>query len=128
MTSSVVLDPRMVMRRAIRALTHYAYRYANEEQLHRAIEHVLTSEGINYEHEKTVGADRYDFALDAGVVIEVKMARSRSEAHRQIDQYCQHEHVRAVILVTTRPWLSNAEETEVRGKPVTFLRVRNQSF
>lgn len=135
------MNHTMVMRRVTVALERYAFRYATEEQLHRGIVEVLEKEGLPFEHEKTVGENRYDFMLEAGVVLEVKMARSASQALRQIDRYVQATECSAVICVTTKPWKLHAQTTdergsrvaggvieELRGKPVRYVQVRGQSF
>jgi hypothetical protein len=121
-------DPRLLLERLAGVLSRYSFRYATEVQLHRAIAQVLEREGIAFDREAVDGDNRYDF-LCGGIVLEVKMDRSGSEAFRQVDRYCASERVHAVVLVTTKSWSTDAtSRTTVRGKPVVMVRIRGQAF
>lgn len=126
--TSPAMPPAMLMQLLITILQRYSFRYATEAQLHQGISEALSTEKIPFEHEKVDGANRYDFFC-SGIAIEVKMDRSATQAHRQVDRYCQADQVAGVILLTTKPWyVETAQRTTVRGKPVAIVRIRGQAF
>jgi hypothetical protein len=119
----------MTVRRICTALPRYAYRFSDEAQLHERIALVLEREQIPFVREHVMGDDRFDFYCD-GAVIEVKVAGSVSEALRQVDRYCEHDEVHAVIVVSSRRWQSarSTEPLQLRGKPVYLIEVGGRAF
>lgn len=70
-----------------RTLGAYLYRYSSEVKLHEAMAEVLTKAGASFKREHILDArNRADFWLD-GLVIEVKVDGTLSEALRQVDRY-----------------------------------------
>lgn len=115
------------LKRVTEALAAHHYRYASEAQLHKAISQVLAQLAIPFEHEKIAGEDRFDFYAD-GLVLEVKINGSYSEALRQVDRYCQRPDVQAVAVVTSKAWGYVKGEHTLSGKPVWLIKVRGQAF
>lgn len=135
------MNSRFVMGAVRDLLEKHAFRFADEKDLQAGIEHVLTTSGWKFEREKRDPStnDIYDFFLEHGVVLEVKMARSHALALVQIDRYCRNPDVNAVLLASTKAWhltmrvnvngtLVSREVTELRGKPIRYVRIRGQSF
>lgn len=137
------LGATLTMRRVGVILSKYAFRYADEAQLHEGIIEVFRKESMPFEHEKVhePTGDRFDFLLENGVVVEVKMAGSQAEALRQVNRYTLQPEVQGIVLVTTKPWklyatradangvsVSDGELRELNGKPLKYVQVRGQSF
>lgn len=133
----------LTMRGVENTLRKYAFRYADEAQLHQGIIDVFKKEGVRFEHEKVhePTGDRFDFLLENGVVVEVKMAGSQAEALRQVNRYTLQPEVQGIVLVTTKPWklyatradgngvvVTDGELRELNGKPLKYVQVRGQSF
>jgi hypothetical protein len=110
------------MRRLEATLTRFAYRFADELQLHEAIAEVLTGDGIAFKREHIVDAkSRADFWID-GTVIEVKIAGSFADAFRQCQRYGAHESVAAVLLATTKVgWARGWRPSACSGKPFSLV-------
>ena len=118
------MSAQFVLRRLFVALSHHAYLHSEEKQLHAAIGEALTSEGITFEREKTVGKNRYDFFVD-GVVIEVKIDGSPADSLRRSQRYLKDEGVSALLLVTTQRWAKNARtDLVVCDKPMKILQIK----
>ncbi len=117
------------MRQVAEALKRYSYRFNDEAALHRGIAEVLRQGDIEFQHEHVAGADRFDFLLAGGIVIEAKIKGTMAEALRQIDRYLSRDDVAGVILVTTTLWgRTPAQKPTMRGKPVLFALIGRQSF
>jgi hypothetical protein len=124
------LSPTLQLRILETVLRRFSYRYSDEVQLHTAIAQVLTSENLEFAREHRLDAkSRADFWM-AGVLIEVKVDGSLSEALRQVDRYCVYRAVTGVLLATTLRWgdqpLKN--KATLRGKPFAMVRLRRQSL
>lgn len=113
-------------------LASWTYAYSDEKSLHDALAAVLDERGILYSREVIAGPrDRFDFLCDGGVVIEAKIKGSLPAALRQVDRYCAHPDVKAVLIVTTRHWSGFAilrEDASLRGKPVRVAHVHGGAF
>lgn len=105
-------------------LRSYTFRASTEKRLQDAIAMALSESGLGFAREVVAGADRFDFVVDGGVVVEVKIKGSYSEAVRQGARYGSHEFVRAVILATTKRWRAPAAEFEGVQVEVIHLRRR----
>jgi hypothetical protein len=117
----------MHVERLARLLGGFSYRYASEVQLHERLEEVLQGEGMPFEREY-----RTDFFLD-GIVIEVKVDGSLSEAIRQVDRYLGLDVVRGVLLASTSRWAEAPLRADIRtkgwrGKPFAMARLRRQAL
>jgi hypothetical protein len=79
---------------------------------------VLEEAGEKFEREvRITPVDRLDFHLEGGIGIEVKIKGGISDLTRQVHRYLQHEHVSALLVVTTK--LQHAQlPREMSGKPV----------
>jgi hypothetical protein len=116
----------LLMRRVIKALSAYRYRFGTEVLLHEAMAAALESERIAFTREFIAGPkDRFDFLVEPGLVIEAKIKGSFSEAAAQCMRYAKRDDVRGVILAATRFWAGQADMPEVMcGKPVAVIRLR----
>lgn len=144
------MNPRFLIEQIANLLPRYAYRLSDETQLHAGVAQVLSSAGVEFEHERIAGEDRYDFWC-SGVVIEAKIKGTYSEALRQIDRYVSRPDVAGVVLLTTKDWgpycslnksafrlvaneLGEVEARSghmppsLRGKPFRMVRVRRQAL
>lgn len=75
-----------------------------ETDMQRAIATKLESASVNFEREHRFNArDRVDFYLpDEGIVIECKVGGGAAGMVRQLARYAIQEHVRGLILATTK--------------------------
>ncbi|MFC6838594.1 hypothetical protein [Xanthomonas theicola] len=113
-----------------RLLGGYRYRYGSEVQLHDAMASVLESAGLTFERELRLDArNRVDFWLD-GIVIEVKVGGSLSEALHQADRYVHLPMVTGVLLASTERWgdTSLRERPAWNGKPFQLVRLSRQAL
>jgi hypothetical protein len=123
----------MHVERLARLLGGFSYRYASEVQLHERLEEVLQGEGMPFEREYRIDdKNRADFFLD-GIVIEVKVDGSLSEAIRQVDRYLGLDVVRGVLLASTSRWAEAPLRADIRtkgwrGKPFAMARLRRQAL
>lgn len=124
--------PRLRLKQVLELLRSHGYQLSSEQKVQAGIAVVLEEHGIAFEREVARGADRFDFLCDSGVVIEVKIAGSYSEALRQGARYCRHDDVTAVVLASTRRWsgLGRAATDPVffHGKPVHTVQLRSRLF
>lgn len=117
---------RVQVARLIRILQQYSYRTADESRLQEGIAEVLLEHGFQSRREHVAGDDRFDFLLDGGIVIEVKIAGSWSEAIRQAERYCRQDFVAAVILASSRRWQADRCPQTFHGKPVHTVLLRGR--
>lgn len=113
-----------------RTVGSFNYRYGSEVQLHEALAEVLGLAGYSFEREHVLDAkNRADFWLD-GLVIEVKVDGTLSEALRQVDRYISLSQVRGVLLASTQRWASQplTDRPAWQGKPFQMVRLGRQSL
>lgn len=106
----------------------FVYRYNSELALHESLAKVLADSGYTAERELVLNAkNRADFCVD-GLVIEVKVDGTLSEALRQVDRYIALPQVRGVLLVSTQRWATTelAALPKWEGKPFIMIRLRRQ--
>ena len=111
-------------------LGRYAYRYSSEVRLHESLAKVLETHGISFERERVLDAkNRADFWVD-GIVIEVKVAGSMSEALGQVDRYISLPDVKGVILAATPRWAETnlVAKPTWQDKPFQMIRLVRQSL
>lgn len=106
------------LRALVSLLGGFNYRYGSEVQLHATLGQVLLEAGIEFVREFQLDAEnRADFWLPlgglTGLVIEVKVDGSISEALRQVGRYAALERVQAVLLASTCRWA----KPELQGVP-----------
>lgn len=117
----------MLVRRIIETLPRFAYRFADEIELHGAIADVLSAAQIPFAREVVAGPrDRFDFLIPDGIVLEVKVKGSLPEALHQIARYAARTDVLTVVLVTTKLW--GRSSMEIHGKPVHVLKIKGAAF
>lgn len=121
----------LLLNRIVAELPKFAYRFANEAELHSGIAAVLDQAGIQYQHEFIAGPkDRFDFLIDTGIVIEAKIKGSLSPALIQCARYLKRDDVSVVVLVTTRTWGRVAPEytTKDSRKPILTVALKGAAF
>lgn len=122
---------QMLLNRIVNELPRFAYRYANEAELHTGIAQVLTGAGVPFQHEFVAGPrDRYDFLVDSGIVIEAKSKGSLSSALLQCARYLKRDDVSVVVLVTTRSWgkVAPTYTTKDTQKSILTVRLKGAAF
>lgn len=109
--------------RVIAALHHVRLPIVfHEVELHDLVAEQLRAAGIAFEHEYRLGPrDRIDFLAYGGVGIECKKGHPNGPSLlRQIERYCAHSRVRALIVLL--PWRKHIEApAEIYGKPISFV-------
>lgn len=77
------------------------FRVSSESALQDDIETRLLQHGVDFQREHRLGpADRPDFLVVGGIVIEAKARCSRRVIYRQLQRYAMHDTVTAIVLVT----------------------------
>ncbi|WP_439444469.1 hypothetical protein ABWU93_11495 [Xanthomonas translucens pv. translucens] len=113
-----------------RLLGGFRYRYGSEVQLHEAMASVLAGAGHAFEREYRLDdRNRVDFWL-YGLVIEVKVGGSLSEALHQADRYIHLPAVTGVLLASTARWGETrlAARPTAHGKPLQLVRLSRQAL
>lgn len=152
---ATIVDHALVLRRLAAELPRYRFRFHDEKSFQDGIARVLDTVGLPYIREfpappippapERKGARRstlqaalevmlveqeskarFDFWLDAGVVIEAKIKGSFSMAAAQAARYCRIETVRAVAIVTNKLW--GTKIPPQNGKPVEVVMVERVTF
>lgn len=115
-----------------RTVGGYAYRYSNETRLHELMGQVLLEAGVEHVREHILDQkNRADFFLPAsGIVIEVKVDGSFSEALRQVDRYLHLDAVKGVLLASTQRWADDRLKDRLswQEKPFLMVRLRRQTL
>lgn len=114
----------ITVERIIQLLSSSRLDLCSEAATQRDIDTMLASEfptnAVRREH-RLGPADRPDFFLEGGIVIEVKAARQRFPAiHRQLTRYAAHEAVTAMILASNTATIM---PPEINGKPVHVVNL-----
>ena len=100
------------------ALRKCTFRGDVEWEMQTAIVAALHIAGVEFTREYELSrADRPDFFLNDGTVIECKVKGSMAAATTQLDRYAQHDVVKRLVLVTTRMQHARVPE-ELQGKAV----------
>lgn len=126
--SRAATEQRMQLASLGRLLGGFLYRYNSEVALHESLAKVLADGGYVAERELVLNAkNRADFCVN-GLVIEVKVDGSLSEALRQVDRYITLPSVKGVLLASTQRWADStlAERPAWEGKPFAMIRLRRQ--
>ena len=104
-------------------LENHRFRFSCEQDLQDGIETVLNGHGISFKREYVLtAADRPDFFLEGGIVIEVKVDGTLMQALRQVSRYANHADVTGALLVGTPRWLPEVPAS-LNEKPVRGLRL-----
>lgn len=121
----------LLLRRVLQQLPRYAYRFANELELHAGIDQVLSQEGVPFQREFVAGPqDRFDFYLPGGIVIEAKTKGSLQPALLQAARYLEREDVSVVVLAVTRYWGRTAAQYKAQGsgKLIHTIHLKGAAF
>jgi hypothetical protein len=101
--------------RVLAAIRGHRYRYTNEDELQEGIAAALAQCGLEPLREVRLSdTDRIDILVDP-VGIEVKVAGSQTHPWDQLKRYAEHDAIKALVLVTNRPY---ALPDEVGEKPL----------
>lgn len=112
-------------------LTRYRFRYRNEDQLQERLAELLKQHGVGFCREYRIdAANRFDFLLPHGVVLEVKVKGSLADALRQVDRYLALPQVNCVILAGTPRWAAESlpERPDWAGKGFHMVKLERQSL
>ncbi|MET3512782.1 hypothetical protein ABIC63_000547 [Pseudacidovorax sp. 1753] len=121
----------LLLRRVLEELPRFAYRFADEVELHEGMAQVLTGAGVPFVREHIAGPqDRFDFLIDSGIVIEAKVKGSLPPALQQCARYLDRDDVSVVILAVTRYWGKAQPEYRSKrtGKSIHTVHLRGASF
>ena len=127
---AVASEVRITLNAIANHLSRYAYRYSSEVRLHESLAKVLEDHGFAFERERILNAkNRADFWV-GGIVIEVKIAGSMSEALGQVDRYINLPDVKGVILAGTPRWAETnlVAKPTWQDKPFQMIRLVRQSL
>ena len=103
-------------------LAGYRFPITTEVQLQLAMHDALLAAEIDTVRELELSkGNRIDlFVRSAGVGIECKIKGSKREIFRQVERYCGHELIEAMILATN---VAIGMPAEIKGKPVLVLNL-----
>lgn len=121
-------EAQLILNSISNHLAGYAYRYSSEVALHESLAKVLKAQGFELIQEHRLDArNRFDFWIN-GIVIEVKVDGSLSDALRQVNRYINLPEVKGVILAGTPRWAGEplAQKPEWNGKPFKMVRLARQ--
>jgi hypothetical protein len=93
----------------------------DEKSVQEGIALVLKSHGIDFKREvRLSGADIVDFMLPGGVAVEIKVnIKGQARAiFRQCERYCEHEQVKALVLMSSK---TMGFPPEIKGKPAYYV-------
>ncbi len=106
-------------------LHRHQFRYKNEKELQAGIAIVLSSLGIKFQREITLGPkDKIDFLVKNGIGIEVKTNGALAAVTRQLWRYADYKEIQTLVLVTTR-YLHRNLPFEMKGKPLVVVYLTN---
>lgn len=121
------MSAELILRRLETELTRTRFRYRDEKQLHDGIAAVLDAMGVSYTREHVATEeDRFDFFVQEGVVIEVKIGGGISNAAAQIKRYAQLDIVKAIVCITTKHWPFTIRD--LNKKPFAVIHVQRIAF
>lgn len=111
------------------ALAGYRYSFGSEIELHKGMAEAMAAAGLPFVREHVAGpADRFDFLVDGGIVVEAKIKGSMAAALSQCLRYAERPDVRAVLLVAARFWASSITIQELAGKPFMLVKLPARVF
>jgi hypothetical protein len=113
-----------LVERAVRA---WRYTAQDEDALQVALAEVFTRASIPFRREVRVACGRFDFLVEPGIAIEVKIKGSLSDLTSQVHRYCGDPSIAAVLVVTTRLNLARLPAT-ISGKPVRVVALAGSSL
>jgi hypothetical protein len=86
----------------IEILTSYQFSLTSEKRLQVEIEEIFLNEGINFIKEYSLGnLGIIDFIVE-DIGIEVKVKGNPKSIYRQCEDYCQHDDIKKLLLVTNK--------------------------
>lgn len=100
----------------------------DEKSTQAELARLLDAIGLTYRREvRLSAADIVDFMLpvaaeqgSGGIAIELKIKGQRRAIYRQLERYCAHDDVAALILATNVPM---GLPDQINGKPVALARL-----
>jgi DNA-binding sugar fermentation-stimulating protein len=117
------------MRTVGQLLSKHYFRFGDEIALQDGIAELLTGAGIAFDREDVFDPEsRFDFLLDDGIVIEVKMNGPLGQALRQVDRYLKLEGINGVILVSTCAWARNTGIMREYSKKLELVYLRRSAL
>lgn len=128
-TTMELLDFRV--RRIAILLGGFRYLFGDEYQLQAAVAKVLSDAGETVTRELILDRkNRADVMLAEGLLVEVKVDGSLSEALRQCERYSALDSVRGVVLAASVSWARRGLVARPRmgGKPFAMVYLPRQSL
>lgn len=105
----------MLPQEFISIITTRRFDLGDEKALQAEIASVLTELSVNFHREvRLAPGDIVDFMLPGGTAVEVKITAPKRAIYRQCKRYCDHDAVRALVLVTAT---AIGFPEEINGKP-----------
>jgi hypothetical protein len=102
------------------AIRNHRFRYSSEDRLQEGIALALTSRGYSVQREVRLDSHcRIDLVV-ARIGIEVKIAGTAADVHRQIARYLRSDQLDALVLVTSRVRHLHIPES-INGKQVEVI-------
>lgn len=87
----------------------------DEKETQAELSRLLTEAGVLHKREVRLSPGNVvDFMLEGGLAIEVKLSASKRAIYRQCKRYCEHEQVKALILVSAT---ATGFPADIEGKP-----------
>src|ERR1700693_133607 len=94
----------MLSGRIIELLTTHRLPLADEKLLQASISDVFEAASLDFEREVHLGPrDIVDFMVEGGIAVEIKIKGNRRDIYRQLERYCAHDAVTAIVLATNVP-------------------------
>jgi len=87
----------------------------DEKEAQATLSGVLDAAGVRHKREVRLSPGNVvDFMVEGGIAIEVKLRAPKRAIYRQCERYCQHEQVKALILVSAT---ATGFPPDINGKP-----------
>lgn len=101
--------------------------WSTEDDLQLHLQGMLSP--LGFEREYVLGKDRYDFfRVSDGTVVEAKTRGSQVDLLRQLVRYASREHVKSIIVVSSRPYLVDGMPESISGKPIHVAKIWQWGF
>lgn len=101
--------------------------WSTEDDLQLHLHRLLSPMG--FEREYAWGKDRYDFfRTKDGATVEVKTRGTQVELLRQLVRYASREHVKSIIVVSSKSYLVDGMPESISGKPIHVAKIWKWGF
>lgn len=109
--------------KVLSAFKNKRFLVGTEKQIQQDISDYLTTIGVEHTREIQLSdSDIPDFKFCEGVFAEVKIKGSKMLIYKQCERYCQHDDVKALILITNK---TIPLPKTINGKRVYVINLSN---